>query len=63
MTFKFEKGESIYFANEVYLIVYSTGKFSKKGVIPHSFYFIGIDTLILNDECYDCYSHIYIRKK
>ncbi len=62
MTFKFEKNKSIYSSEEEYLITYSTGKFSKKGVVSHSFYFIGTDTLILQDECYDGYSYTYVRK-
>ncbi len=61
MTFKFEKRESIYSSEKEYVIVYSKGKFSKKGVVSHSIDFIGVDTIVLRDECYDCYSHIYAR--
>lgn len=63
MTFQFEEQESIYSIGKEYMITYSDGKFSKKGVIFQSFDFIGTDTLILRDECYDCYSHIYVRKE
>ena len=63
MTFQFEEQESIYSIGKEYVITYSDGKFSRKGVISHPFDFIGTDTLILRDECYDCYSHIYVRKE
>lgn len=62
-TFSFQESESIYSVNEEYLIEYSEGRLSKKLVIPHSFEFIGPDTLILKDECYDCYIHIYVKEK
>ena len=62
-TFHFEKAESIFSSGEDYLIFYSKGKFSKKGVMYHSFNFIGNDTLLLNEECYDCYGNLYVRKK
>lgn len=55
------KDESIRSAYEVYQInyVYSNGQ---SNIFKQSFNFQGNDTLILMDECYDCYTHIYIRE-
>ncbi len=62
MKFKFEKGQTIFSSEDEYLIKYTIGKFSKVGTTPHYFEFIGADTLILKEECFDCFTHIYVRK-
>ena len=62
LCFTFEESTSIYSQNQEYLIEYSEGRWSKLGVIPHSFEFIGMDTLYLRDECNSCYTHIYVKE-
>jgi hypothetical protein len=61
MTFTLSEGSSI-ISNPAFLIEYKDGCMNKKEVIPQSFKFGGQDTLYLSDECYDCYSHVYVRK-
>lgn len=58
-TFTIAKAKSIYTADPSFVISYDgMGQFSKK----QSFQMKG-DTLLLLDECYDCYKHTYIRIK
>jgi hypothetical protein len=61
--FEFEEGRSIYSGAVEYLIRYKTGTFNNKAAGVNSFRISGQDSLFLRDECYDCYEHIYIRKK
>ncbi len=60
--FTIEKGPSIYSSEEEYQINYYK-KLKKIGIIGHHFSFVGNDTLLLSDECMDCYSHVYARKR
>ena len=62
MKFKFEKGQTIFSVEDEYSIKYTIGKSKKVGVVPHYFQFIGTDTLVLKEECFDCLTHIYVRK-
>ena len=63
LNFRFEKRPSIYSADEKYVVVYYLPVIPHKFQTPayQSFYFYGTDTLVLNDECYDCYSHVFVR--
>ncbi len=61
-TYSFQLGETIFYGEEEYLIKYAGAALSKKEILSDSFYFNGQDTLVLRDECFDCYSHVYVRK-
>lgn len=65
MQFILTKGSSIYTAGIVPLIKYKdTGLFDKEDThMTQSLTFGGNDTLFLYDECYDCYTNVYIRQK
>jgi hypothetical protein len=65
MKFTLTNGTSIYNTGTAYLIKYKDiGLFDKNDhSVTQSVKFGGQDTLFLNDECYDCYGHIYIRQK
>ena len=63
LNFKIEERATIAISDFKFLIDYREGPCSKVGVNSQSFRFGGTDTLFLNDDCYDCFSHIYVRKK
>lgn len=67
MTFKFVEGNSMFSAGQVPMIEYKEKKITtsplKKGILRASVSFTGNDTLFVSDECYDCYTHLYVRKK
>ncbi len=47
------KGQSIYSSKEVLLLRYSDGR--------QQSFLLANDTLVLRDECYDCFVHVYVR--
>ncbi|RYM33478.1 hypothetical protein ERX46_11100 [Brumimicrobium glaciale] len=59
--FFFKISPSIYETGNDYLIYYFNDKDYKKE-ISHSFEFADNRTLVLSEQCYDCYSHVYLRK-
>lgn len=59
--FFFKIAPSIYETGNDYLIFYFNYKDNKKN-ISHSFEFADNNTLVLSEQCYDCYSHVYIKK-
>ncbi|MBK5283990.1 MAG: hypothetical protein JJE25_01180 [Bacteroidia bacterium] len=62
--FNISEEKSIFNKNPVYIISYSDADSSlTRLLIPQSVRFGGADTLYLNEECYDCFSHVYVRKK
>ena len=65
MKFYLSKGSSIYSSVESNLIKYNdTGILDKNNTpITESIQFAGQDTLYLNQECFDCFGHVYVRKK
>lgn len=47
-----------------YTILYKDkGPFAKGIFLKHAVSFSGNDTLILDEECMDCYAHVYVRTK
>ena len=66
MQFTLTEGSSIYTAGgTAHLIKYKdTGLFDKNNAqVAQSVTFGGEDTLFLRDECYDCYTNVYVRQK
>ena len=62
MKYTVSQGKSIY-SDTAYLVDYrSSGKEKQPRSIRQSVRFGGTDTLFLNDECYDCFEHVYTRK-
>jgi hypothetical protein len=64
LTFTLAQGPTIHSSTPGYLLKYadkSPGRESFSWI--QSIEFGGRDTLYLNDQCYDCYKHLYIRKK
>lgn len=59
--FIFKKAPSIYETGNDYLIYYQNFK-NNQDEVPHSFEFANSKTLVLSEQCYDCYSHVYTRK-
>jgi hypothetical protein len=64
MAYTLTEGPSIFSSFESTLIKYNDiGVFDKNSAPGlQSVRFIGKDTLLLNDECFDCFGHTYIRK-
>lgn len=62
--FSFIEGKSIYTADNSTLIEYEkTGVLNRKeNFTSQSIIFFSNDTLQLNDECYDCFSRLYVKK-
>ena len=65
MQFTLTEGSSIYTIGLAYLIKYkNTGPIDKNNTHTiQSVTFGGQDTLFLRDECYDCYTSIYVKRK
>lgn len=65
MQFTLTEGSSIYTTGLAHLIKYkNTGPIDKDNThMTQSVTFGGQDTLFLRDECYDCYTTIYIKRK
>lgn len=63
MKYKVSLGKSVYTIENVYLINYKSCKGPIVNRMNDSFEFKGNDTLILKEECMDCYSRVYVRKK
>ena len=63
--FSITKGSTIYSSGNATLINYTSNALSHSHdqLTTQSVSFGGQDTLFLNDECYDCYGYVYIRKK
>jgi len=55
--FEIMKGESIFSIDSADIIMYAN-----QDLFPQFFYFIGNDTLTLQDEVFDGFNHIYFRK-
>ncbi len=60
---KYVVGKSIYSAEPVTLIMYYKGKEKDMSMMNDSFEFRGKDTLVLKQECHDCYSRTFVRVK
>lgn len=54
MPYTLDRGESIYTGQEETLIQFGSGGMTQSVVIE-------ADTLLLREECFDCYSHKYVR--
>ena len=62
--FTIKKGSSIYTSDDANLIIYKENLNKNKNHNPNEMIrYLENDTLILYEECYDCYSNLYIRKK
>lgn len=60
---KFNIGKSIYTAEPTTIISYYRGKEKDMSMMNDSFEFKGKDTLILKQECHDCYTRTFVRIK
>lgn len=60
---KFIKSKSIYSTEPTTLITYYRGKEKDLSMMNDSFEFKGKDTLILKQECHDCYTRTFVRIK
>ncbi len=61
---KFEKHKSIYTGKDEYMLACHNSRLDPKSWyinVLQSIVFHGRDTLILREECYDCFAHYYIR--
>ncbi len=56
-------GKSMFSEQERPIITYVPKPGNKITLISDSFEFKGKDTLILKNECHDCYTRIFVRKK
>jgi len=63
MTYKLEKGKSIYSTEEKYIIHYIGANGKNNGMIDDSFEFRSKDTLVLKQECPDCYTRVFVKMK
>lgn len=62
--FSINEGKSIYGGEKAYIIAYSNLDSLFRGAMPNqSVSFSGSDTLLLKEECYDCFSTVFVRKK
>lgn len=55
--------KSIYSEQAQPIITYVPKPGSKSSLMADSFEFKGKDTLILKNECHDCYTRVFVRKK
>lgn len=60
---KIVKGKSVYSQESQLIIKYFKGKNADLSMMNDSFDFKGKDTLILKQECYDCYTRTFVRIK
>lgn len=60
---KFVTGKSVYSQEEQLLIKYFKGTSADMSMMNDSFEFKGKDTLILKQECHDCYTRTFVRIK
>jgi hypothetical protein len=58
-----KSGKSIHSKDPQPIITYIPKPNSKSTLMSDSFEFYGNDTLMLKNECYDCYARLFIRKK
>jgi hypothetical protein len=65
MEYSLSEGKSIYLPGKGTIIEFKDiGLFDKDNTpLKQSMQFFGNDTLFLSEECYDCYSHLYVREK
>ena len=64
MKFKVIEGKSIFSEENAYLLSLSVfDSSSAESFHKQSVRFRGSDTLYLYEECHDCFSHVYVRKK
>ena len=65
MKYSLSEGKSIYLPGKGIIIEFkNVGLFDKDNApLKQSIQFFGNDTLFLSEECYDCYSHLYVREK
>jgi hypothetical protein len=65
MKYSLTEGKSIYLPGKGIIIEFKDiGLFDKDNTpLKQSMQFFGNDTLFLSEECYDCYSHLYVREK
>ena len=65
MKYSLSEGKSIYLPGKGIIIEFKdVGLFDKDNTpLKQSMQFFGNDTLFLSEECYDCYSHLYVREK
>lgn len=59
--FTFQQGTSITGSDKV-VIKYQRKNALKEAKQSQGIFFISQDELLLNNECYDCYSYVYVRK-
>lgn len=58
-----KSGKSIYSEQAQPIITYVPKPGNKISLMADSFEFKGKDTLILKNECHDCYTRVFVRKK
>lgn len=65
MKYSLSESKSIYLPGKGIIIEFKdVGLFDKDNApLKQSIQFFGNDTLFLSEECYDCYSHLYVREK
>lgn len=62
--FSIIEGTSIYGGEKAYIVSYSNVDSLFRGSMPNqSVSFSGSDTLYLKEECHDCFSTVFVRKK
>ncbi|HLG35787.1 MAG TPA: hypothetical protein VI757_12970 [Bacteroidia bacterium] len=62
--FSITKDKSILKGDSAYIISFSSIDSSfRRAIQKQSVSFTGSDTLLLNEECFDCFSSIWVRKK
>ncbi len=61
--FSITMGNSMLSSGPTSIISYKSKADPKANIISDSFEFKGKDTLILKNECHDCYTRVFVRKK
>jgi hypothetical protein len=64
LIYQISQGKSIFHKGNAYFITYDNPGFgnTSEDYIKESIRFGGEDTLFLNEECWDCYNYVYVRK-
>jgi len=63
MKYKVELGKTIYSTEKKFIIQYIGANGANNGMINDSFAFRDKDTLVLMQECTDCYTRVFVKMK
>lgn len=61
--YEIKKGKSMFSEEERFIITYIPKQNTNSTLISDSFEILGNDTLVLKNECHDCFSRVFVRKK